>query len=393
MRKWLALSLIGIASTAEGQGLPSFTTSQLLVIDSVGDTTRTGGRLTDAKRLSDGRIIAAVCGTNELRAYDSGGKRLGSISLFEPGVQRSLVRLFPAGGDTVAAFEDLNSRITLVGPAFSIVRTIVPPNPDTATFNGRPRPSSLSVIGRLTDGTFIGRNPGRVSRDSGLHRRQLSLYRFNAAGALLDSLTIPGTEDRVIPGARTQQAMRLARTTVVAVSADRLVVGDQTAPWLVEYDAGLKVARRTPTVTAPLPVTDSIRAAWTRVAVAREMAPTNGVLAAFGDFYSDSMPAFRDLVAGTDRRIWAQDPHGADFYPLVWTAYQGGRAVARVELPPRFYPTQFGPDWLLGIATDSLPADRLQVLKLTPGPLTNARLSPKVAAPANRPRCGTWVSR
>jgi hypothetical protein len=82
-----------------------------------------------------------------------------------------------------------------------------------------------------------------------------------------------------------------------------------------------------------------------------------------------------------------------DHYPVLWTAYERGQPVARAELPPRFSPTQFGPDWVLGLAYDTTAVDRLQVLRLTPGPLTNVRLTPKEAAPANRPRCGAWTSR
>jgi hypothetical protein len=181
--------------------------------------------------------------------------------------------------------------------------------------------------------------------------------------------------------------------TSVAVVDGRLIVGDQTTPSFLEYEPGFRTGRRTATVTRPIPIGDSVRSAWTQVAIARAMTPMNGVLSVYGDFYPDSTAAFRDIVAGTDRRAWLQDPQGADFYPLIWTAYQGGRPIMRAELPPRFYPTQFGPDWVLGLAYDTTPVDKLQLLKLTPGALTIAHLSPKEAAPANRPFCGAWVSR
>ena len=46
-----------------------------------------------------------------------------------------------------------------------------------------------------------------------------------------------------------------------------------------------------------------------------------------------------------------------------------------------------------GVEPRSLAADRLQLLKLTPGALSNRRLSPRDAAPPNRPGCGAWTSR
>lgn len=397
----LALALIVTAHSARAQSIPTFIASPMLTInDSIGDTTRASLRLTDAKRLSDGRIVAAVCGAaNQLRNYDASGKRLGTISLAEnPGnpaqqPQRSLTRLFVAGGDTLGAFENINSRLTLVSPSFAILRTVPLPNSGPATYDGRILPSRIDVVGRLSDGTFIGRGPAALSRDSGYYRRPLPLYRFDGAGALLDSLTVPANEGRAIPGQRVSQAIRLGRTTNVAIVDDRLVIADQTTPFIDERDVHFKVARRTPTITRPVVVNDSVRGAWTRMALDRTMFPVNGIIPVYGDFYPDSTAAFRDVVSGTDRRVWVQDPHGADFYPLIWTAYQGGRAVARAELPPRFYPTQFGPDWVLGLAYDTTATDRLQLLKLAPGAVSNAHLTPKEAAPVNRPRCGAWTSR
>ena len=396
MRGRLAITLIVIAHTiAQAQSLPTFITSAALTIDdSIGDTTRTSSRLTDAKRLSDGRIVAAVCGANELRGYDATGKRFTTLAIpNSPARERLLWRLFPAGGDTLGAYLGLNSGVTLVDPQLQIVRALTLPNPDTTTFQGRPRATRLDVIGRFTDGTFLGRLQANPSADTGFHRRRLSFYRFDNSGRILDSITVAGREDRVTAGQRVGQAIRMGRVTASAIAGDRLVIADQTTPFLAEHGTDLKPARRVPTLSKPVAVTDSVREAWTRLAVDRAMMPANGVLATFGDFYPDSTPAFGDIVTGTDGRTWVQDPLGADHYPLIWTAYQGGRAVARAELPPRFYPTQFGRDWVLGLAYDRTPVDRVQLLTLKPGPLTGARLTPKDAAPANRPRCGAWNSR
>jgi hypothetical protein len=393
----LVLAVIFIAQSAPGQRVSTFVTSPLVMVrDSVGDTTRMSSHFTDAKRLSNRRIVAAVCGANELRAYDASGKPIGSISFQEnPGPQRFLIRLFPAGGDTVGAFESLNTRLTLIDPSFKVLRTVSIPNPDTSTFNGRPRPARLDVIGRFSDGSFVARGTVRpdTSVKYGFDRPAISLYRFSAAGAFLDSVTIPGREGLRIAGQRSIQVPRLARGTSLAIDGERLLVGDQTLPFISEYSLKLVPMNRVETITRPTLMTDSIRAAWTRIETAGQLTPTNGVLSVYATVFAPQTPAFGDLVTGTDGRLWVQDPQGADHYPLLWTAYKEGQPVARAELPPRFYPTQFGPDWVLGLAYDTTPVDRLQVLKLTPGPLTNVRLTPKEAAPANRPRCGAWTSR
>ena len=394
----LVLVLIVIAHpAARAQRVSTFVTAQPVTIDSVGDSTRMSSRFTDAKRLSDGRIVAAVCRANELRSYDTTGKRLGAISLLEnPGPQRFLWRLVPAGGDTLAAFESINNRVTLIDPGFKIARLLTIPNPDTATFNGRPRPTRLDVIGRFANGTWVGRllpTQPDTGNAYGLVRSRISVYHFDDKATVLDSVTIAGAERLLIAGQRSMQVPRLGRTSSLAVLGDRLIVGDQTLPYVTEYDANLKPAGQVETITRPALTTDSIRAAWTRTEIAGQLTPTNGVLSVYATFYPPQTPAFRDLVTGADGRLWVQDPQGADHFPLLWTAYKGTTPVARVELPPRFYPTQFGSDWVLGLAYDNSTTDRLQLLRLSPGPLTNLRLSPREAAPANRPVCGAFTSR
>jgi hypothetical protein len=393
----LVLALVVIAhSSVRAQRVPTFT-APLVTLDSVGDTTRRSSRFTDAKRVSDGRVVAAVCPANELRSYDATGKRLGTISLLESGgSQRMLWRLFPAGGDTLGAYESISPRVTLIDPSFKVARTVSVPNPDTSTLQGRPRGSRLDVIGRFPDGSYIGRVI-QIARDTGgaygIDRRMMSLYRFDEAGRFLDSASVAGPEMIRVAGRQSVQVPRLGRATTLAVSGDRLLVGDQTFPSVAEYGATLKPMGQVETITRPTLVSDSIRSAWNSVETRDHLKPTNGVLSVYAVSYPPMTPAFRDLVSGTDGRFWVQDPQGADHYPLLWTAYKAGQPVARVELPPRFYPTQFGPDWVLGLAFDTTSFDRLALLRLTPGALQNLRLSPREAAPANRPGCGAWVSR
>lgn len=135
MRGCLAVTLIVIAHAVHAQSLPTFVTMPMLAIgDTLTDPHFRFERLTDARRLADGRIVAAICPQTEIRTFDSSGRFLASLSLHDdPRAQRSLVRLIPAGGDTIGVVEALfNSRLTLVGPDLKVVRTIPLPNTDTS---------------------------------------------------------------------------------------------------------------------------------------------------------------------------------------------------------------------------------------------------------------------
>ena len=113
----------------------------------------------------------------------------------------------------------------------------------------------------------------------------------------------------------------------------------------------------------------------------------------YADAYAPATPAYRDIIAGNDGRIWVQDPELPGAYPLVWTAYAEGRPSARVELPLRFFPFEFGTDWVLGVSYDELGVERVQVFNFARGPLSNRKLPPHEAAPPNVPRCGSWTAR
>lgn len=86
-------------------------------------------------------------------------------------------------------------------------------------------------------------------------------------------------------------------------------------------------------------------------------------------------------------------------FPLTWTAYEDGRPVARAELPPRFFPFEFGrddsgADWVVGITYDGLRIEQVHVIELVPGELPGHALTPREAqAPTSMPYCGPWTSR
>lgn len=381
---------------AHAQTAPTFVTQAMVTIggdSSAGAAYRFNG-LSDVRRISNGALVVAACGDREIRSFDAAGKHVGTLKLGgEREPQRFLYRIMPAGGDSMAAFESLNSRLSVIAPDLTIARTVTianvtPPRPD-----GRMSINNMDVIGRLADGSWLGRVHGSAT-DTGFVRRPMAFYRFDDAGRVGDSVTgFKGSESYRPPSENISREVRIGRTTTAAVVNGALVVGDQMKPEIVEYDRNLRPIRRIPTRTAPAPVTDSIVNAWVATANNRQNFPINGITPVYGPYHADFLPAFRDIVAGTDGRIWVQDPNGAAHYPLIWTAYKDARVNAIVELPARFYPTQFGPDWVTGLAYDTTKVERVQLRRLVPGALSGVRLTPREGAPANRPRCGAWASR
>lgn len=78
----------------------------------------------------------------------------------------------------------------------------------------------------------------------------------------------------------------------------------------------------------------------------------------------DSIPSYGRVVVGTDGVIWRErfDPAAPPAISglarldrgAVWEVHEpGGRWLGAVELPPGFYLTDSGPDWIAGIHSDS----------------------------------------
>jgi len=340
--------------------------------------------LTNAIRLSDGRILVGSCAANEVRVYDAEGRYLRTIGRQGggPGEFQVVRRVFPANGDSIgvadAAFPTTAHRVAIFAPDGSYARMIQLP----------PR---VEVIGRFADGSFAGRLMGGFVDEPSVHRRLVTLYRLDAAGVPLDSVTGPWGLEMAEEQGRGPRSVRFARTASFAVLPDRLVSGPQDEAAFFEYRADLRTPRRVQTITRPEPMTNALRRQWDETRPV--LIPRGGVIGSPGTSYASALPAYGWIVAGADGRVWVQDPYRPGVFALVWTAYRDGRAVARAELPPRFYPTQFGEAWVLGIAYDDLGVERVQVYDLTAGPLSGRRLTPQDAQPPDRPRCGAWLSR
>lgn len=355
------------------------------------------GGVTDAMRLSDGTVVIADCQSSELRFFDEGGRHVrtvggrgqgpGEFTLLSPR------RIFPVRGDSIGAFDAMASRVTIFdsdGRVGRVVRVAV-------------RPGRGEVKGMTDDGSLIvlRRDPYDVGMEpdtAGSFPQRYSLLTFDEEGNPTDSvLELRGgrvirTEASSLP--MLDRGPRLGHKAVIAVLPDRIAYGNQSGEGIAEFPVDLTAPRTLPTITEPEPVTDAIRREWEDMRADLRLyfsgACGKGLCA---EAYSETMPAYGDLVAGRDGSLWVQDPYRLRRYPLIWTAYRDGEAVARAELPPRFFPFEFGSDYVLGVTYSDLMVERVQVLPLVPGEPSYQALTPREAQPFNDSRCGAWASR
>jgi 6-bladed beta-propeller len=379
----------GNRSTGDAEAIPTFVAAdpivQIGLIEGKPPYLLSG--VSDATRQSDGTIVVADCMTAQVRYFDRSGRFLRVVGGRGqgPGEFGFLRRIFPLGGDTIGV--DDARRITILAPDGSLARTV--------PF----RTGGMDALGGLSDGSFVARrwDFGLLVDSMGDHRVATTLHLLDSAGRHLDSVPrLPAADAIAGPDPRRPStAMRLRRTAVIAVHPGGIFYGGQDDAGVIEYDRGLNRVGVTTALTRAEPVTESARNAFQAMADRGAHRPpddlTQGAPPPPG--YAPVMPAFGDIVAGRDGRLWVQDPLRPGHYPLVWTAYEEGEPTARVELLPRFFPFEFGDDWVLGVSFGELTVERVELRPLVPAELSGRVLTPREAEPPVHNRCGVWTSR
>lgn len=328
-------------------------------------------QVTDACRLTDGRIAVASSGTQQLHVFAADGRPLRALGREGdgPGEFRSIFFTGCMPGDSVAAWDPLAYRLSVFGPEGAFVRSVTP-----GASSGSPLPPVLGLLpgGRFVVGASTGAaaipQPGRAMRDT------LEFRVVDAAGATSGSLgRFPGTEHIALVDG-TGMLMRplpFGRTTVAAVHGGAVYVGHGDRYEVSVHDPGGRVTTRIRGDRARLPVTDADVAAYRRELVTlggsrdgRAQRQLDALLDAAP--YPAQMPALAGVEVDADGNVWVQETRrpGADGGE-TWTVHApDGAARGTVEVPRGARVRQIGPDWILGLVVDESGAERVRLYRL-----------------------------
>ncbi len=346
-------------------------------------------QVSDATIQSDGSVAVLTCIAGELRYFDPEGRHIRSVGSHGQGPDQFFIpkRMFRLGGDTLGIVEYVHPRVTIVAPDGDMSRVDLDPE-----FGPPPQ-----VFGRLANGYFVARttDSDAAAPPNTHYRGTASIVLLTPEGEVAASIEdLPGFD--LLSSAREDgraRGVRMSRHPVFAVHPDRIYFGAQDDLGIVEFDATLDQVGAIRTITRSAPLTEANREADRQMWIQRAQWAYDGGGGAVGNDYGPFMPAFGDLVAGRDGRVWVEDPDRPWVHALTWTAYEDGVAVARVELPPRFFPFEFGDDWVLGVAYDADGVETVEIRRFVAGPLPGVTLPPRDAQPPGRMRCAGWSSR
>ncbi|MEQ8330400.1 MAG: 6-bladed beta-propeller [Longimicrobiales bacterium] len=313
-------------------------------------------------RLSDGRIVVANQGTNELRYFDGTGTHLLSSGRTGsgPGEFQFLDAIWPGRSDTVFAADRANNRITVFDASGALARSFdVEPGP------GISRPFKQ---GMLADGTILAssvqrsgqRNRQGVTRDSVAYLRYTPHGQFDGIVATVPFLELFAT---AVDGELVFDAVPFSQPAVVAVGRDRIFVAPEKAFELRGYGPGGTLEVLIRRSHDPVQVDRSQREAYRTQALRDVTDPVERrQLERLLDEvpYGAHQPAIASALVDDDGYLWVETFRFPAPAVSRWSVFSSdGSWETDVRLPKDFTPYQIGREFLLGVQTDALDSEQV----------------------------------
>jgi len=329
-------------------------------------------QVSGAGRLSDGRILVANRGTQELRYFDRTGGHRRSVGREGegPGEFKGLGTVVVLPGDSVAAYDWNLRRVSYFGPDGAFVRSV---NLDFPA--GFPMP-----VGRFADGAWLaGRGftfaPGNDGTD--IIRDTVPYLVFEPSGALRDSIgRFPATEFYVRTSGRSAMATSLpfGRSTESAVAGDRFYAGHNERYEITRYTAAGRPELIVRLAHPPVPLSGGDLAVYkaerledTESNFRQETARNLEEMP-----YPSTLPAFADLVVDADGNLWVLEYARPGSDERRWTVFSPeGRALGSVVTPPGLRVLEIGRDYVLGVWRDDLDVEYMRLHRLDKTPAEN----------------------
>ncbi len=322
-------------------------------------------RVADAHLRTDGSIVIADGGSQQIRVFDRNGEHVASWGQRGegPGEFTLLTQIDAWPGDSLIAWDGRLRRLSVLDHDGALGRTL--------TLQARENMSSFGPVHVLSSGSVIA-----TGTALDLEEPQDGMIRPPITAAYLDDRGETVVSFGLHPGS---EAYLRSNGEMIAITRAPIQRSSHTAVW----GARLVIA---PTDAYSLPVFDDDGALTSVVRVRGELRPVtqqdidreiNALVertpeaqqarrrAAFeGVPFPTEFPAFGSLETDADGNLWVQDfrPPSQEG-PDMWTIFgPDGQALGRFETPENLTIYEIGADYVLGRTTDQLDVERVVLL-------------------------------
>ena len=326
----------------------------------------------DAVQLSDGRLVVANRGSQELRVFDAAGAHLATWGRRGegPGEFNSLLAVAEWQGDSLIAWYSQRERLSVFDLDGNFGRTMIPGDPA----DGRDTPEEVSASGTVLVSRF---NPGLATRADGLVRSERQFETMDAEGRPVAPLGLHlASESYTSTATDMMMVMTLpfSRSARTAMWAGRFVVApnDDYEIRAFEPTGALDlIVRRDHALIAATPAhrdayIERLVSARPPEQQAERRRALQGQLSEVP--LPETLPAFDEILADAVGHLWVQeyDLPGEQRQSPLWTVFDPeGHVLGYMETPAGLDVYDIGEDYILGRATDDLGVEYVQVWSLS----------------------------
>jgi hypothetical protein len=323
-------------------------------------------RVYGSVRLSDGRIVVANAGTNELRFFDSSGDFLNSAgrSGEGPGEFEALRQLFLIASDSLLVWDSRNRRVSIFDTEGAYQRSY-----SFAPFLNAP--VFVNVVVPLSDATVLAGAFAYRSAQSavefGLSRDTIVLLHCDQQGELIDTVgAYPGTE-WYTTSEYPRVDVPFARESYIVAHGDGFYFGDN-AKYEISYRRtdGLveRIIRKEHGLIDVTPeAVEEQKQQWL-AGISPERRQRVALM--FEEVVGPPMmPAFSDLRVDAAGNLWVREYQLPGDSEPGWTVFSSdGSMLGTVVTPYRFTVHEIGHDYVLGRWRDEEDVEYVQLYEL-----------------------------
>ena len=329
-------------------------------------------RVAGALMLEDGRIVVANAGTHEIRFFDNHGAFISKVGGLGdgPGEFRVMSSIGRHTSDSVWAYDEGLRRLTLIDLNGTVGRTAFLPMHEEASY-------PHGIAGMTSDGSVVMhtwlRTDPAYEVDVGIFRARELVLRYAPDGVIEKVGVFSGSESAM--GIQ-PDGMRVAlgpapfrRTTTFHMTGDQLLVfaTDKYEFKAFSLDSTLTtLVRRLHTpIVLTAQHTDAHRRGWAN-SYGTDPRIHAGRLETISRVpYPSTLPAYKSVRLDALGAIWVQEYSVGENTVTGWTVFDpDGHTLASVDVPSNLRLTDVGTRRVVGITTDSLDVEIIEVFEL-----------------------------
>ena len=351
-----------------------------LEIGSVDDEATMLYNVTDAARVMDGAIAIANSGTGEIRLYDPSGGLLHSLGGLGagPGEFRRLAAIDTSSDGRLLAYDgDLGRVYAFDLTSGALIETVnLELSPGLYSLGGLRR---ALPIGWFQDGTFVGYYEvllgEAVSNRDGWERRQYMahIHFFDDGESGKSRVSSRGRQSMVRTSWTGDGRVRMGGFRIpflpslaVATDGEHVAFGNTQDYEIRVLDRSGTLVRIVRRVQEPSLLSEDLRQAWISseladVEVGSELVARRSEYEQIPLSDTDTVPAFESLLVQEGGRLWIKEATPLEQWSVIDL---GGGPLGAVGMPMGFRPTEIGTDYVLGVWTDALGVEYVQLYDL-----------------------------